>query len=190
MCRPRRVGACGCIVSTRSVGVEWMATGGGGRFHGSTPSLPSSAAPAPHPPTTAAPYHPAWGETNTGSSFEKGEFPWISPSCVDKQTDTLIESERKAERERKRRGPRRNRCGEMIRHVPRPRRLSDCYATVFGSKFFICGSETRRHGLSQWGIYNISDSDPVSHGAVFKPCTTRDVFHHITECAGFSSGHA
>lgn len=146
--------------------------------------------PPPTTTTTAAPYHPAWGETNTGSSFEKGEFPWISPSCVDKQTDTLIESEREAERERKRRGPRRNRCGERIHHVPRPRRLSDCYATVFGSKFFICGSETRRHGLSQWGIYNISDSVPVSHGAVFKPCTTRDVFHHITECAGFSSGHA
>lgn len=30
------------------------------------------------------PLSPAWGETNTGSSYE-GEFPWIYLSCIEKQ---------------------------------------------------------------------------------------------------------
>lgn len=109
---------------------------------------------------------------------------------LDKQTDTLIEFERKAKRESKRRGH-----GEIAaeRWSVTCRGRADVW--LLRNHFWLQVLHLRerwrrRHGLSQWGIYCIADNIPVSHGAIFKPCTTHDVFHHITECAGFSLGHA
>lgn len=144
-------------------GSGWGATvrsaGNGGRQGGVSMGLPPPPPPlSPSPNRTAVPYHPAWGETNTGSSFGMGEFPWISPGWVDKQTDTLIEFEREGKRERKRRG--RGAIVAKRRSVSRLTGRGCAHVSLLcnrlGSKFFICRSETGRHGLSQWGIYLIA----------------------------------
>lgn len=174
-----RVGVCGCTVSTRSVGVEWIATGR--RFHGSgTHTCTHTRTTPPSPKRTAAPYHPAWGETNTGSSFEKGEFPWISPSCVDEQTDTLIEFERKAERERKRRGH-----GEIgaERWSVTCRGRTDVW--LLRNRFLAPSSPSAgvKRDDTGWvsGGFTISPTtSQLITGPIFKPCAPRDVFHHIT----------
>lgn len=97
--------ARGGVKGIRGWGAAVQSAGNRGRQGGvSMGVLPPPPPLSRSPNRTAAPYHPAWGETNTGSSFGMGDFPWISPGCVDKQTDTLIEFEREGKRERKRRG--------------------------------------------------------------------------------------
>lgn len=62
-----------CMVSLCCVDGESRTTRR--RFHGSAAVFFSN---------RRIPLSPAWGETNTGSSYE-GEFPWIYLSCVEKQ---------------------------------------------------------------------------------------------------------